>query len=62
MSQKLALLNTDMKANKKGDIEIQQIIVILMAVFALLILLYLTVKWGKQSFIALLDFVKKVFS
>ena len=51
-----------LKANKKGDVEISQIIWILIAVFALFVLLVISIKWGKQASGAFSSFIKRIFS
>lgn len=51
-----------MMGNKKGDIEIYQIILMLIALFALVVLIMLSVGWGKQASQALGSFIKTIFS
>ncbi|MEK6967804.1 MAG: hypothetical protein AABX51_04190 [Nanoarchaeota archaeon] len=48
-------------ANKKGDIEINQMIMIIIAIVALLVLIFLSAKWGRQTFEAMTDFIKRIF-
>ena len=48
--------------SKKGDVEITTIILILIALFALFILIYLGVKWGTASGNVFSAFIKRLFS
>lgn len=48
--------------NKKGDVDITVIVLLLIGLFALFILIYLGVKWGNSSGNVMGDFFKRIFS